>query len=89
MKLDNVVKTYLAIRDERDKIAREHQAKDRELANDLAEIENLLLSSCNDINAESIKTDLGTIIKTILFTKDLLNISDCVFGNIKSLVREI
>lgn len=83
MKLDNVVKTYLAIRDERDKIAREHQAKDRELANDLAEIENLLLSSCNDINAESIKTDLGTIIKT---TRESFVCGD--WDNFKKFVKE-
>ena len=83
MKLDNVVKTYLAIRDERDKIAREHQAKDRELANDLAEIENLLLSSCNDINAESIKTDLGTIIKT---TRESFVCGD--WDNFKTFVKD-
>lgn len=64
MKLDNVVKTYLAIRDERDKLAREHEAKDKELANDLAELEQVLLNSCNEINADSIKTEVGTIIKS-------------------------
>lgn len=64
MKLDNIVKTYLAIRDERDKLAREHEAKDKELANDLAELEQVLLNSCNEINADSIKTEVGTIIKS-------------------------
>ena len=47
MKLDKIVETYLAIRDERDKLSREHDAKDKELANDLAEIEQVLLNSCN------------------------------------------
>ena len=64
MKLDNIVKTYLAIRDERDKLAREHEAKDKELANDLAELEQVLLNSCNEISADSIKTEVGTIIKS-------------------------
>jgi hypothetical protein len=63
VKLDNIVKTYLAIRDERDKLAREHEAKDKELANDLAELEQVLLNSCNEISADSIKTEVGTIIK--------------------------
>lgn len=64
MKLDKIVETYLAIRDERDKLSREHDAKDKELANDLAEIEQALLNSCNEISADSIKTEVGTIIKT-------------------------
>lgn len=64
MKLDKIVETYLAIRDERDKLSREHEAKDKELANDLAEIEQVLLNSCNEISADSIKTEVGTIIKT-------------------------
>lgn len=64
VKLDSVVKTYLAIRDERDRLSREHDAKDKELANDLAELEQVLLNSCNEISADSIKTEVGTIIKS-------------------------
>lgn len=62
--LDELVKTYLTIRDERDRLVREHEAKDRELANDLAQLEQVLLNSCNEINADSIRTGNGTIIKT-------------------------
>jgi len=62
--LDELVKTYLTIRDERDRLSREHDAKDRELANDLAQLEQVLLNSCNEINADSIRTGNGTIIKT-------------------------
>jgi hypothetical protein len=62
--LDELVKTYLTIRDERDKLSREHDAKDRELANDLAQLEQVLLNSCNEINADSIRTGNGTVIKT-------------------------
>ena len=64
IKLDSMVKTYLTIRDERERLAREHDMKDRELANDLAQIEQVLLNSCNEINADSIRTNGGTIIKT-------------------------
>ena len=64
MKVDSIVTAYLKIRDERDRLTREHEAKDRELANDLAQLEQILLNSCNEINADSIKTEVGTIIKS-------------------------
>jgi len=34
------------------------------LANDLAQLEQVLLNSCNEINADSIRTGNGTVIKT-------------------------
>jgi len=64
IKLDSLVETYLAIRNERDKLSREHDAKDKELSNDLAQIEQVLLNSCNEVGADSIRTVGGTIIKS-------------------------
>jgi len=64
MKLDSLVETYLAIRNERDKLSREHDAKDKELSNELAQIEQVLLNSCNEVGADSIRTGAGTVIKT-------------------------
>ena len=46
---EKLVKTYVAIRDERNKLTREFEAKDKDLANDLVSIEQALLSSCNEI----------------------------------------
>jgi hypothetical protein len=63
-KMNKVVETYLKIRDERNRLTREHDAKDKELAADLASIEQVLLTSCNDIGADSIRTELGTVIKS-------------------------
>ena len=83
VKLDSIVKTYLTIRDEKERLAREHDMKDRELANDLAQIEQVLLSSCNDINADSIRTSVGTIIKT---TRENFVCSD--WDNFKSYVMD-
>jgi hypothetical protein len=83
VKLDSMVKTYLTIRDEKERLAREHEMKDRELANDLAQIEQVLLSSCNDINADSIRTSVGTIIKT---TRENFVCSD--WDNFKDYVME-
>ena len=64
IKLDSLVETYLAIRNERDKLSREHDAKDKELSNDLAQIEQVLLNSCNEVGADSIRTGAGTVIKS-------------------------
>lgn len=64
IKLDSLVETYLAIRNERDKLSREHDLKDKELSNDLAQIEQVLLNSCNEVGADSIRTVGGTIIKS-------------------------
>ena len=64
IKLDSLVETYLAIRNERDKLSREHDSKDKELSNDLAQIEQVLLNSCNEVGADSIRTVGGTIIKS-------------------------
>ncbi len=61
---EKLVKTYVAIRDERNKLAREFEAKDKDLANDLVSIEQALLSSCNEIGADSIRTGFGTVIKS-------------------------
>jgi len=64
IKLDSLVETYLAIRNERDKLSREHDAKDKELSNELAQIEQVLLNSCNEVGADSIRTGAGTVIKS-------------------------
>ena len=63
-KLNEIVKTYLAIRDKRASLTREFEAKDRELADDLASLEQVLLTNCNEISADSIRTNAGTIIKS-------------------------
>ena len=63
-KMDKIVKTYLKIRDEKNRLTKAYEARDKELAADLASIEQVLLTSCNDIGADSIRTELGTIIKS-------------------------
>tara|TARA_R110002012_G_scaffold11260_3_gene50955 strand:+ start:1654 stop:2058 length:405 start_codon:yes stop_codon:yes gene_type:complete len=83
IKLDSLVEAYLAIRNERDKLSREHDAKDKELSNDLAQIEQVLLNSCNEVGADSIRTGAGTVIKT---TRENFVCSD--WDNFKSYVKE-
>lgn len=65
VKLEELVKAYIAIRNKRDANAREFNAKDLELKAELAQLDQVMLSSCNEIEADSIKTNSGTIIKTM------------------------
>ena len=62
--LEQLVNTYLTIRNERDMLAKQFDAKDRELKEDLAKLESVMLSRCNEINADSIRTPSGTVVKT-------------------------
>ena len=61
---EKLVNTYVTIRDERNKLAREYDAKDKDLANDMVSIEQALLNSCNEIGADSMRTEFGTVIKS-------------------------
>lgn len=63
--LDELVKIYLTIRSERERIESEWEAKDKEFKEELALIEQSMLGVCNDTNATSIKTQYGTVIKKL------------------------
>jgi hypothetical protein len=62
---EQMVDAYLAIRTEREKLLREYEAQDARLKEDMAKIEAALLTVCNDINADSIKTTHGTVIRKL------------------------
>ena len=62
---EQLVNTYLTIRNERDMLSKQFEAKDRELKEDLARLESVMLSRCNEINADSIRTPSGTVVKTL------------------------
>ena len=65
LNLEELVKTYLTIRTEKFNITRQFEAKDAELKADLEELERAMLVYCNEINAESVKTGSGTVIKSL------------------------
>lgn len=65
VELDELVKIYLTIRKEREILSQQFEAKDAELKADMSSIEQVMLASCNDINADSIRTPNGTIIKSM------------------------
>ena len=81
--LDELVKIYLTIRSEREKMEADWKVKDKELNNEQALLEQQMLGICNDTNATSIKTEEGTIIKSL---KERFTLSDR--GAFDDFVRE-
>ena len=65
MKLDDLVTTYLTIRTERNTLKNQWEIRDAELKADLEQLEQAMLVACNAINADSIRTGSGTIIKSL------------------------
>jgi len=63
--VEELVSAYLAIRAERDRILREYEMADSALKSDMAEIEAMMLAVCNDVNADSIKTQHGTVMRKL------------------------
>ena len=59
------VESYLAIRNERERILHEYEAMDKELKAEMAILETGLLDICNTIGANSINTKYGTVIRSI------------------------
>ena len=65
VKVDSLVKAYLAIRLERDKLAKKYQQEDSELKDQMNRLESAMLETCDDIGAETLRTESGTIIKSL------------------------
>jgi hypothetical protein len=81
--LDELVKVYLTIRSEREKIEAEWKSKDKEFEGELALLSQQMLAVCNESNATSIKTEEGTVIKKL---NERFTLSDR--GAFDSFVRE-
>lgn len=64
-KLDELVKVYLTIRNERDRIEAERKAQIKELDDELAILEQTFMATCNESNAKSIRTSYGTVIRKL------------------------
>jgi hypothetical protein len=63
--LEELVKTYLTIRNEREKIEAEWKVIDKELQADMQALESQMLVACNDNNASSIRTASGTVMRRL------------------------
>lgn len=60
-----LVKTYLTIRTERERIAAEWKTKDKELERDLDALGQQLLAVCNDTNSTGFNTEAGRVTKKL------------------------
>lgn len=81
--MEDLVKSYIALRTEREALKMKYENQDSELEGEMKLLEQAMISACNDINATSIKTQHGTVIKSL---KERFTISDR--DNFNEFVRE-
>ena len=65
MNLEELVKDYLELRNQREAVLAEFEIKDNVLKDAMKNIEMEMLSICNNTNADSIKTQHGTVIRKL------------------------
>jgi hypothetical protein len=81
MNTDQLVEAFITLRNERDRMRNEWEAKDSEIKEEMTALEQALLAICNEANATSIKTDKGTVIRKLnerFFCSDWDNFRDYV-----------
>ena len=84
LNLDELVKIYLTIRNEREKLKSGWEVKDGELEQEMKLLEQSMLTICNDTNASSIRTESGTVIRSLkerFTTNDWDNFKKFVLDN--------
>lgn len=65
VKVDSLVSAYLTIRREREKLAKKYEQEDAVFKEQMDRLEEAMLATCNQIGAETLRTEHGTIIKTL------------------------
>jgi len=81
---DELVETYLQIRTAREKLLRDYEAADLVLKEDMLKLEAVMLEMCNAVNADSIKTKHGTVMRKLnerFFCQDWDNFYKFVLDN--------
>jgi hypothetical protein len=63
--LEQLTKAYIKIRDSRRKLEQEFKAEDDKLREQMRVIEEQMLDVCKKFDASSIKTEAGTIIRSV------------------------
>jgi hypothetical protein len=84
LNLDELVKIYLTIRTEREKLKASWEVQDGELEQEMKLLEQSMLTVCNDTNASSIRTESGTVIRSLkerFTTNDWDNFKKFVLDN--------
>ena len=81
---DELVSAYLEIRTQREKLLREYEMADAALKDDMSKLETTMLDMCNAVNADSIKTKHGTVMRKMnerFFCQDWDNFYKFVLDN--------
>ena len=81
---DELVEAYLQIRSAREILLRKYEMEDTALKEDMAQIEKVMLDMCNAVNADSIKTKHGTVMRKLnerFFCQDWDNFYRFVLDN--------
>ena len=81
---EQLVEAFIAIRDQRERLLHEYEAADKALKAESAQIESALLDICNNVNADSIKTGHGTVMRKLnerFFCQDWDNFYKFVLDN--------
>lgn len=81
--VEELVDIYLSIRNERKLLLAQYETADGVLEGDMKQLEAALLSVCNTINANSLNTKSGTVIRSV---KERFVCSD--WDNFKEFIRE-
>lgn len=81
--VEELVEIYLSIRNERKLLLAQYETADAVLEGDMKHLEAALLSVCNTINANSLNTNHGTVIRSV---KERYVCSD--WDNFKEFIRE-
>lgn len=63
--VDKVAQAYISLRDARAEAKRVFEAQDEALAEEMRVLETHLLDVCKQINADSIRTKAGTVIRSV------------------------
>jgi hypothetical protein len=63
--LDKLAAIYIRMRDARDTVRREAEAREKEIEEQMQVIEQEMLDACKTLGADSIRTPHGTIIRSV------------------------
>jgi hypothetical protein len=84
IKVDEIVSAFMAVREEREKLKAEYEARDAEHKAIQEDLKAWLLKTCTEMHADSIKTEAGTVIRKLnerFYTNDWDNFSAFVVEN--------
>lgn len=81
---EELVAAYINLRNTREKLLMQYETEDEKLKAEMALVEKSLLNICNSVNADSIKTSHGTVMRKLnerFFCQDWDNFYKFVLDN--------